>query len=295
VTGKLRGATVPLTNSWVGMNRSSALSPDGKRVAYLSSRHPARYGPGAQALVVKSLDMDMEKEFSTSLQIVGNPIWFADGRRLLIVSREPQGSFDVHTVDPESGRFSLITHLQQGIFPVGIALSADGETVYTPVALNGGTIDALTLSTGQRKTVYRPDSANGAVLSLSPDGRTLAVLMSAMSGGKQTSKIVLVATDGTAERKLFEDEHPSDLKPTYGVAWSPDGRSVFFSRAGKNNESELWRMPVEGGSAEATGAHAPMLRFMSIGPKGELVFTGGVPEKLELWALDNLLPMLKSR
>jgi Tol biopolymer transport system component len=163
--------------------------------------------------------------------------------------------------------------------------------MYTPVAGIGsasGSIDSVNLSTMQRKSLLRLSSINGGTMSLSPDGRTVALLLSVRSGGAATSKITLVATDGTGERQLFEDQHPSDLKQAYGIAWSPDGKHVYFAREGSGNQCDLWRMPVNSSSPEATGVRAPMLRAMNIGPNGELTFAGGFPEQFELWALDNL-------
>lgn len=49
--------------------------------------------------------------------------------------------------------------------------------------------------------------------------------------------LVLVRPDGTAVKELGEGSEP---------AWAPDGRTLFFRRAGA-----IWRMGIEGGSAAA--------------------------------------------
>src|SRR5262249_47966751 len=107
-TGKVRVAAIPVSSAWVGRNYSPSLSPDGKHVAYLSGRNPVRYGPGEPTVVVRSLDGDAEREFSTGLPIVGNPVWYADGRRLMIASLDPKLGFELHSIDLESGNLTSV-------------------------------------------------------------------------------------------------------------------------------------------------------------------------------------------
>jgi Tol biopolymer transport system component len=297
VTGKVRGTPSPVSQTWAGRNYSPALSPNGKWVTYLSWRNPVRYGPGRSTVVVKSLENDMEKEFSPDLQIVGKPVWYGDGR-LMIASLDPKLGATLHSINVQSGVLNTVQRLDAGFFPVGIALSADGETMYSAVGAVGsstGSIDAINLSNMQRRTLIKITAVEGATMSLSPDGKALALLMAVRSGKSVSSRILIVPTDGTKETQIFEDQHPSDLRAHYGITWSPDGKYVYFTRGATVEKCQLWRMPVTGGSPEPTGLISPMLRSASIGPGGKTTFAGGVPETFELWALDNLQSILGTK
>lgn len=82
--------------------------------------------------------------------------------------------------------------------------------------------------------------------------------------------------------------------PVLGLAWSPDSRWVYFVRV-KKPESEVWRVPAEGGAAEYTGVAAKALKHIDLSADGSrLAFTAGERANPELWVLENVLPALKA-
>jgi Tol biopolymer transport system component len=143
-----------------------------------------------------------------------------------------------------------------------------------------GGIFALSLSSGHVKKVYETKGIVRAV-SISPDNQTLALIADV--------KLMVMAADGTNPRTLVESR---DVNFDAGVAWSSDGKHVFFVHNGR--DSELWRVPVSGGDASPTGISGVNIREIRRGPNGALTYTAGRTDHAELWALDNLLPMLKA-
>jgi Tol biopolymer transport system component len=288
-TGLLRGVPAPLGSTYVGMNAMPALSPDGKNAVYVSPRGVQGSGAarGPSTLVVKSLETQAEKSFSTDVELVARPEWHPDGRSLLVAARDtqsPPGSIGFYKVDVESGRFTSIARARNGLRPNQVALSPDGETVYMPGwdRTSLYSVLALSLSTGQLKTLYQTKDQIGAV-ALSPDGRTLAV--------GAISTMLLMNTDGSVVRTVH------DLGGVWAsaIAWSSRGTHILFvHRSGtQGSESELWRVPLDGGDPSPTGIHGRSRRDIHSGPDGAITYTVGSPKQAELWALDNLLPMLK--
>jgi hypothetical protein len=283
-SGKLRNTPVPVASTYTTNNGHSALSPDGRSVAYLATDTTA----ALPAVVVKSLEDGIARLFSTDLAVDWAPMWFPSGRELLLAARRlPLGTGQAfYRLDLDSGRITRLLEngvnwVQPGSATGQRELSGDGKTVYVSVSQwnesEGGGLAAVNLFNGQVKRLYEAEGL-GAV-SVSPDSRTLAL----MTGGR----VVVMGADGSNPRTLFEAR---DLSPRSGVAWSSDNQHVLFVRG----QTELWRVPASGGEPAATGIRGTQLREIRGGPKGALTYTDGSPRKAELWALDNLLPVLRA-
>src|SRR5262249_55112843 len=112
--GGTRSVPVSLGSTYTTDNVKSALSPDGKRVAYLA-RRPTNVGPGLgdTAVIVKSLEDGIEKRFSTDLNMDWAPMWFPGGGQLLLAARRvPAGNGQAfYRLDLDSGRITkLLEH-----------------------------------------------------------------------------------------------------------------------------------------------------------------------------------------
>ena len=73
--------------------------------------------------------------------------------------------------------------------------------------------------------------------------------------------------------------------------WMPDGRYLLFTRR-KDEATELWRIPVEGGDLESLGLIMKKIERLSIHPDGcRIAFTApGSGRGSEVWAMENFLP-----
>jgi dipeptidyl aminopeptidase/acylaminoacyl peptidase len=82
---------------------------------------------------------------------------------------------------------------------------------------------------------------------VSPDGKWVAfsVRDTDMAANKGRTDIWLAAVDGATVRRLTTDP-ASDTSP----AWSPDGAYVYFAST-RGGSSQVWRIAVAGGEAEA--------------------------------------------
>jgi dipeptidyl aminopeptidase/acylaminoacyl peptidase len=89
--------------------------------------------------------------------------------------------------------------------------------------------------------------------SLSPDGRWLlyTVATDDLAWDRKVSEVWRVATSGGAERRLTYASPDS----SWAAQYSPDGRWIaFLSDRGEEETTQVWRMPADGGEAEALTA-----------------------------------------
>ena len=124
---------------------------------------------------------------------------------------------------------------------------------------------------------------------MSPDERQFAFVE--VSENSLAVKVI-PATGGEA-RELVYVSKPSWLgyQP---LAWSLDGLYVFFAKCefsnAEVNHSDLWRVPVEGGSPENLNLEMEGLGYLRVHPDGRrIAFTAGT-QRYDLWVMENFLP-----
>jgi hypothetical protein len=148
-----------------------------------------------------------------------------------------------------------VSTIRTGLSRIGIAALAGGALLLAVTACSGG--DVKTVKPAERHLVYisgdsakngtvwiaKPNGSDarrltpGVVALLSPDGKTVAV----QRPGKG---IFLVSSEGTKTRRLT----PRTLRP---VAWSPDGKTLYTSRANGPAVVELIALDRATGSSHS--------------------------------------------
>ena len=215
------GGVRRLTRNPRSTDHEPALSPDGRRVAFVSLRSGAGneiYVMNADGSGVRRLTRNHKGTEEHS------PTWSPDGRRLAFSSeRDGNGEIYVLNAVDGSGLRRLTRHPAEDRDP---AWSPDGRRI---AFIRGGQVHVMAADgTGVRRL-----TASGFHLqpAWSPDGRTLAV--TAQRDGQTDYDIyTLSAADGSAVRRQTRGA-AADVSP----AWSPDGRSLAFAsnRAGSDD------------------------------------------------------------
>jgi Tol biopolymer transport system component len=174
-----------------------------------------------------------------------------------------------------------------------------------------GCIMKKDLKTGRELEIYHTPWGAISDLELSPDGRSLALLLSENPygpgpSGKGSKNILgVIPSSGGVLKTIHEFVHPAG-SGLVAIDWSPDGRYIVFSkiRAEESQEVELalgpwqlWRVPADGGRTENLGLTCRRFRSLSVHPDGHRIafFSHGTegPQPPSFWLVENFLPKEK--
>ncbi len=259
---------------WSGIS-SLAISPDGKKIAYVTRSNDAN---NILVCNANGLGVSTQRTFRN----VGSFSWGSDNK---LYFSDANGDYSyVNVVNAESG--NIMNQLTNGnVFDHSPVLSEDGKVVFftraseksgpsiwyldranglltscargfspCPVKGNPNAFYCIRNSNSGRSEIWYVDFVKGEesiILTdenrsftnpkLSPDGEWIVCVGNAISSidEKSNTDIFVVKTDGTYLTQLTY--HPAiDNNP----AWAADGRSIFFisSRANETESFNVWRM-----------------------------------------------------
>ncbi|MBA4411339.1 MAG: hypothetical protein C0397_18210, partial [Odoribacter sp.] len=261
-TGKVLVPPAPVTTRYTSPPNFLTWSPDGSNLAYLS--HPGRIGPGNNILTIRSAATGEERFLSPRLRGVNQISWAPDGRSIIALGFTATGTGGFR-IDTETSGITKLA--DEGVFS---RLCPDGKTM---VRWGAEGIIKRNLDTGEESVVVKAEPH----YDLSPDGREVVFQM---DGAVKT-----VSLNGGEPRELF-----SGLAQYYGLAWTRDGRYIIARAFGFAN-SEIWRVPAQGGTPLKLDLSVPKIMSFTLHPDNRR-FAFGVYEgsKNELWVMENFLP-----
>ena len=248
-----------------GAETQAAVSPDGKRVAFVTS-WPETGGP--RRIYVQSLAGSAPREVAEDAMW---PTWSPDGTRIAFqrsaVDRAP-GSFRAAIyVVTEYGTDERL--LAEGEVALGgMAWSPDGSTIVYPGLAEGGErggLFALDVASGEARRLTTADGPQAVDIrpTFSPDGEQIAFVR--LYGGATASVFVVTSGGGEPRRLTASDEQVA------GVTWSPSGDAVVYS-SDRTGLFRLWAVSPTGGKPERLAVPAQDPGGPSISPIGTLVF-----------------------
>ena len=188
---------------------SPALSPDGKRVAFLC---------GAEPLDVCTMNVDGTRLARlTNTQDNFNPSWSADGRAIVFTSHR-EGDYHVYTMKADGTRVRrLVAEHVEIVSEDYAAWSPDGNRI----AFVGRTDEGYNIYTadddGDDIVELLSDEFVKENLAWSPDGKQLAF--------DTIDHVYTIDADGSRLRQLTSGAD-QNTTPT----WSPDGSQIAFHR-----------------------------------------------------------------
>ncbi len=287
-TGNVEQSPTRPVEKFVGTNLSPDWSADGKYLADLSERGPVP-AVGSAVLCIRSRETGQVREISPQLHSFGLRIrLFPDGQSFLAQATDGKGRHGLYRIDAQTGEVTAILQVGPDESIYKSAPSPDGESVFYIRRSRGPAakpqrVMAFELSTGQENEIYRatPPSFFIGELAVSPDGRQLALTTN-------DAAVVIIPAAGGQPRELLRGPKRSLTRNL--LAWTPDGEAILFGKVGPQQETEVWRIPVEGGEPQPLGLAMVGLRDLRVHPDGQrIAFTAG-QGKAELWALENFLP-----
>jgi Tol biopolymer transport system component/DNA-binding winged helix-turn-helix (wHTH) protein len=230
----------PLT-SFVGREYEPALSPDGSRVAFIWDGG----ADGAFDVYVKAIGSESVLNLTMSDSEESHPAWFADGRAVLFVRRDGQGS-SIMRVSALGGGATLVLRDEAAADIRGVSLAPDGTSIAyarRESAASPYRIALASLDTGEQRIVTQPEAS------------TLGDIDPLFAEDGQSIYFVRAVNEVTKDlyRAPLESEEPirltSDYRKINGLTWSPDGEKLLFTST-RSGMYGVWSVDTDGGDPQ---------------------------------------------
>ena len=285
-TGRLISPATKEPLTYEGNNMGPTWSPDGKTLAYTSWRELARK---ESLLCLYSTDTKGIREISFDKRL-GHARWTPDGHHLLLQAASIDGG-GIYQVEVQSGKAMEVLKAGEKKNLHAAQISPDGNAlVYGEEDGAAKTYRILVQDTitKQVREVARTSFTNNTA-ALSPDGKHLAMILR-----QQRDLRVLTVMDfpegGSREILKFKVDGSFYID----LAWSPDGRFIYFSQpSNEKGNWDLWRVGQEGGAGQKLGVTMRRFESISIHPDGRrITFASIAPEGEfpQIWVMENFLP-----
>jgi TolB protein len=238
-------------------NQSPAWSPQGDRVAFVSSGDEADQDENRHEIWVVNESGGDAEQLTKNEAVDRDPSWSPDGKRIAFVRADYWGTDKVETslrvIDADGSGEEALVQEQPLVFISSPAWSPDGKRIaYSRASFAGERLE-LTLH------VMRSDGAGLMTVAeqagqpaWSPDGKRIAFVSIVDRNGETcfhdcaaSGEIYVADANGEHAKRLTKSQ-AGDTSP----AWSPDGKQIIFSSDRSNppeHEIELYVMPATGG------------------------------------------------
>jgi DNA-binding winged helix-turn-helix (wHTH) protein/Tol biopolymer transport system component len=263
---------VQITN-YADSATSPALSPDGRMLVFLRGENTF-HGPGE--VYVKLLPDGQPFQLTHDGVDKMNPVFSPDGTRIAYTTVE-RGSWDTWVVPIPGGT-------PQRLLPNASGLSwiADHRVMFSEMGPGTYLRIATALeSRAEERDVYRPppeDLGMAHRSSLSPDRKSVLIAEMDRHGWMPCR---LVPFDSSSAGTPIG---PARSKCT-SAAWSPDGRSMYFS-ADAGRGFHIWRQSFRGGDPEQITFGATEEEGIAVPPSGRSLITSVGSEQSTVWVRD---------
>jgi len=242
------GTIIALTSGRDHHDENPRWSPDGRRVAFKSTRG------GNYDIYVMDADGANVARVTDHAAPDHDPVWMPDGQSL-IFSSERDSRGDLYRVWLADRRVERLTRnftgraIMPNVSPDGRSIAFAAQTL-TRLQFWEFQVHVLDLATGKTRVL---DSTGGACWpAWSPDGRLIANV----SLAKEPSSLQIRTAEGGPPREVAADR----ARWHYYPDWSKDGRLLAFSVSPQHHEGEDWDLALV-----ATDGSSPFQR-LTTGP-----------------------------
>ncbi len=290
--GKILAPPEKAIRLFEGANSWPEYSPDGKYLAYVSTRsHRFQAAVSPNVLCIHSLQKEEKREFPTKFRNLAGLRWSRDSQSIYLAAWDYQG-MGIYRADTHTGTMVPIVRDEgrQRIF--AHSLSRDGKTliyVRCEAPKEPYRILRRNLATDEEEQIYAADHDQGRLsIALSPDGQWLAVI-----NLDKKKCLRLIPASGGEVRDLLRYEEARSLFAW--IEWTTDGKYILFPRWQPRKDSpliSLWRAPANGGGPEELGLVMANFQNLSVHPDGQhLAFSsmGFTRKSPVVWVMENFL------
>jgi TolB protein len=227
-------------------DQQPAWSPDGRRIAFTSSRD--HRGDGNEAWDVYVMDSNGRNVHRLTDDFVPDmrPGWLPDGRVVYTTCGQGFTHCRFVAVGPTGGDEEVL--LELGTFVLDATPSPDGTRIAYTRRLRSGVGEVCMRPIGGRARCF----GEGGEPAWSPDGRRIVFVSARARNGRCffhdcfgfAPELYVIDGDGGRLRRLTRTT-AYETSP----AFAPDGRKIVFARLpSENDDYELWTIRLAGGS-----------------------------------------------
>ena len=282
--GRIETAPAAPIPNFVGQKEAVDWSPNGLSIAYVPLRPAGQRG--GRPILIRDLASGDERELKTPFNYVMKLRWSPDGDSIAFRATDGTHGWGLHRIDTRTGVVTAIDARAGSISD--LAWSPDGARMFyaTP-----GNVFVRDVATGDVKPIHQGSPTQWATwLALSPDGGTLAV--TDQNDEMQWSAVKILPAAGGATRELLRVRAPEGFSG--GLAWTSDGRNLLIARSNKRGsqaeQTELWRVPIDGGPPQRLGSSGVELRDLRLhADQRQVAYVAG-QYRTEIWVMENILP-----
>ncbi|MBP2159311.1 MULTISPECIES: winged helix-turn-helix domain-containing protein [Asticcacaulis] len=311
----------PLTSE-PGVESFPAMAPDGRRLAYAKTSRD-----GSWDIYIKSVDGSGLRAVTQSPANEWWPAWRDDGEALAFI-RLDDARCDIVTLDLITMTETLVTACNSG--RVGrVSWAGRSTLIYSDAAPNADQrlVYQFNLDTRQKTALTTPPPSSHGDMDpiVSPDGKRVLFRRTVSWGVDDLMVGELRAQGGPAPGRLDNVRAlTNDGWKAHGVAWSSDGRDIFFT-SNRGGDWGLWSLPASGGQPRRVslgtaaitkigsagidrlaveiyhprsdltwlGGEMPTTSMTAdswtpaVGPQGQVAFVSNQSGGVELWLLEN--------
>ena len=267
-----------------GNTRAPDWSPDGRFLAFISSRDPSR------AVIVSSMETGEERVLRIgewTIAEYGALRWTPDGKAVAVTASEPGKGEHLIRLDVQTGQVTTLMPLPGAYGFTPFEFSLDGNRIYY-VNRKGERLVVHDLRSGRETEILK--KLGLLSVAVSPDGQQLLLVV---AEGNSQVLLVMPAAGGEA-RELVRVDGKREVPFWGSPTWAADGRHVLFMKgiAGKARQWQLWRMAVDSGEPQQLGLTVvgQLLAGPRLHPDGRRLAISTHKANLEVWVMENFLP-----
>lgn len=230
---------------------SPAISPDGSRIVFLTSRHD----PDPQFPFFKyeiyAMDTDGTnlRRLTTTEAVENHPAWSPDGKKILFdADYDGDGKYEIYTMNADgTGVTRLTTTHADDRFA---DWSPDGARIAFSSNRNGQWDIYVMDVDGRNQRPLTRGPGWEMFPAWSPDGKQIAFFACDPEGRPKRQDIYVMNADGSNVRPLTDTPSVVDEDP----AWSPDGKQIIF-QSDRGGNFEIYVMNADGSEQRPLTAH----------------------------------------
>lgn len=267
-----------------GKELQPALSPDGKKVAFLWDQGDGR----PASLCVQSVGESSPRQIVFGAGHYSSPTWSADGRALAFL-KIGRDSTDVMTVLLETGEERLISSFKPPLYGLQRRLldwSSDGQwfvVSHSEVSEKPNGLYLINVATSEKRRLTSPENMVGGDVDprFSPDGHTITFIRDIH---RSHQELFSVSDAGNQIKQLT-----ADAKQISGQDWVGAGRQIVFA-SNRSGEFRLWRLNADVAAPESNpqsvGIYSESPIELSLARKNDSLVYSVLQQDRNIWQLD---------